>query len=215
MKVKWLGHASFLITSQEGTRIITDPYKVVGGLSYDPVNESADIVTVSHEHGDHNNTAGVAGNPDLVKGPGVTHARGIEFQGIAAYHDASQGKERGPDTIFCFTVDGIRLCHLGDLGAPLSTEQVKEIGKVDIVMLPVGGFYTIDAAVASSTLEALNPRVALPMHYKTDKCSYPIAGVDDFLKGKKNVRRPGSTEVELTADNLPRASEIIVLQHAL
>lgn len=215
MKVKWLGHACFLITSQEGTRIITDPYKVVGGISYDPVTESADIVTVSHEHGDHNNAAAVAGKPEVVKGPGVKRARGIEFKGIAAYHDTSQGKARGPDTIFCFTMDGIRLCHLGDLGTPLGAEQVKEIGKVDILMLPVGGFYTIDASVASSTLQALNPGVALPMHYKTAKCSYPIAGVEDFLKGKKNVRRLDSTEVELTESTLPAASEIIVLKHAL
>jgi len=215
MKVKWLGHASFLITSEEGTGIITDPYATGMGISYGDIKENADIVTVSHEHGDHNNAAAVSGNPEVVKGAGVQEAKGIRFKGIASYHDETQGSERGPNTIFCFAVDGVNLCHLGDLGHRLSDEQAAEIGDLDILMTPVGGFFTIDAAVATEIVEKLQPRVVIPMHYSTDKCAYPIAGVDDFLKGKSDVKRMDATEVEFSKSDLPSSTEIVVLKHAL
>ncbi len=215
MKVKWLGHASFLITSEEGTRIITDPYATGMGISYGDIKENADIVTVSHDHGDHNNAAAVSGNPQVVKGAGVQEAKGIQFKGIASYHDETQGSERGPNTIFCFAVDGVNLCHLGDLGHRLSDEQAAEIGDLDILMTPVGGFFTIDAAVATDIVEKLQPRVVIPMHYSTEKCAYPIAGVDDFLKGKADVKRLDATEAEFSKSGLPSSTEIVVLKHAL
>lgn len=215
MKVKWLGHASFLITSEEGTRIITDPYATGMGISYGEIKEAADIVMVSHEHGDHNNAAAVSGSPQVVKGAGVQEAKGIQFKGIASFHDDAEGSQRGPNTIFCFTVDDVKLCHLGDLGHHLSEQQVADIGDVDVLLIPVGGFFTIDAAVATQTTEKLKPRVVIPMHYSTDKCAYPISGVDDFLKGKANVKRMDASEVELTKSELPSATEIVVLKHAL
>lgn len=215
MKVKWLGHASFLITSEDGTRIITDPYATGMGISYGDIKEHADVVTVSHEHGDHNNAAAVSGNPEVVKEAGVHEAKGIRFNGIASYHDEAEGSQRGPNTIFCFAVDGISLCHLGDLGHQLSAAQAAEIGDVDVLMTPVGGFFTIDAAVASDIVEKLQPRVVIPMHYSTEKCAYPIAGVDDFLKGKANVNRMDASEAEFTKKDLPSSTEIVVLKHAL
>ncbi len=215
MKVKWLGHASFLITSEEGTKIITDPYATGMGISYGEIQEAADIVMVSHEHGDHNNVAAVSGSPQVVKGNGVQEAKGIQFKGIASFHDDAEGSQRGPNTIFCFTVDDLKLCHLGDLGHQLSEQQVADIGDVDVLLLPVGGFFTIDAAVATQTTEKLKPRVVIPMHYSTDKCAYPISGVEDFLKGKANVKRMDASEVELTKSELPSAAEIVVLKHAL
>lgn len=215
MKVKWLGHASFLITSEEGTRIITDPYATGMGISYGEIKEAADIVMVSHEHGDHNNAAAVSGSPQLVKGAGVQEAKGIQFKGIASFHDDAEGSQRGPNTIFCFTVDDVKLCHLGDLGHHLSEQQIADIGDVDVLLIPVGGFFTIDAAVATDTTEKLKPRVVIPMHYSTDKCAYPISGVEDFLKGKVNVKKMDASEVELTKSELPSATEIVVLKHAL
>src|SRR4030042_2055382 len=116
MKVKLLGHASFLISSETGVKIITDPYPQGSGLSYAPVNETADIVTVSHDHFDHNNISSVPGTPEVITGNGIKNVKGIQFKGMATHHDQSQGKERGANTIFCFSVDGIKLCHLGDLG---------------------------------------------------------------------------------------------------
>jgi len=215
MKVKWLGHASFLLTSDDGTRVVIDPYGPVEGLNYDPINETAEIVTVSHGHGDHNNVAAVKGNPEVVEGAGVKLARGIEFTGISTSHDTTQGSERGANTIFCFALDGVMVCHLGDLGHRLSDADVAQIGKVDVLLTPVGGHFTIDAAVATETCNALKPRVVVPMHFRTDKCAYPIADVEPFLEGRSNVRRAGDSEIELNKEKLPQATETVVLDHAM
>lgn len=215
MKIKWLGHACFLITSRDGIRIITDPYAVGGGIKYAPVTEAADVVTVSHDHGDHSNVSSVQGRPEVVKGSGAKTARGIQFRGIATYHDAARGQQRGSNTVFCFTVDDIRLCHLGDLGHKLDPGQVNEIGAVDMLFVPVGGFYTIDATVANQTIEQLRPRVVIPMHFRTPRCDYPIADVEDFLVGRKNVRRAEASEVEFEPNSLPASTETVLLRPAL
>jgi L-ascorbate metabolism protein UlaG (beta-lactamase superfamily) len=215
MKVKWLGHACFLITSREGLRVITDPYAPGGGISYSPIKETADVVVVSHDHGDHNNVSTVQGKPEVIKGSGKKKVKGVHFRGVATSHDASQGQQRGTNTVFCFAMDDIKLCHLGDLGHVLSPGQITEIGAVDILFVPVGGFFTIDALVASQVCDQLKPKIIIPMHYKTPKCAYPIAGVQDFLKGKKNVRKVESSEVEFERDKLPTATEIVLLQPAL
>ena len=215
MKIKWLGHACFLITSRDGLRVITDPYAVGGGINYSPIKETADVVVVSHDHGDHSNVSTVQGKPEVVKGSGTKTARGIQFKGIASYHDDSQGTQRGLNTVFCFAIDNMKLCHLGDLGHVLDPEQVNEIGAVDILFAPVGGFFTIDASVASRVCDQLKPKVVIPMHFKTPKCDYPIAGVEDFLGGKKDVRRVGNSEADFERERIPAATEIVLLQPAL
>jgi L-ascorbate metabolism protein UlaG (beta-lactamase superfamily) len=215
MRIKWLGHACFLVTSAGGVRIITDPYAVGGGIDYSPIEEIADVVVVSHDHGDHNNVSAVQGKPEVIKGPGTRTAQGIGFKGVATAHDTSQGTQRGSNTIFCFAVDDLTLCHLGDLGHVLSQVQVTEIGAVDILFVPVGGFFTIDAAVANQVCDQLKPKVIIPMHFKTSKCAYPIARVEDFLEGKKNVRKTMASEVEFQREELPTATEIVLLQPAL
>lgn len=213
MKIKWLGHASFMITSDTGIKIITDPYATGEKLNYGEIKESADIVTVSHGHGDHNNVAAVRGNPEVVRGTATV--KGVEFRGLPTYHDDAEGQQRGENTIFCFEVDGIRVCHLGDLGHPLDDKQVTELGSVDILLIPVGGYYTIDARVATEVCNQLKPRVIIPMHYKTDKLAYPIAGVDEFLQGKGNLSRLDTSEVEFKQGELPASTQIIVLKSAL
>jgi len=215
MKVKYLGHSAFLITSEKGLKIITDPYKTSPSLTYGEIKESADIVTISHEHFDHFNPAAVRGNPQVVKGAGRIVVKGIEFNGIASYHDEARGRMRGNNIIFCFDVDGMRVCHLGDLGHLLDDRQLKEIGDVNILFIPVGGYFTIDARAASQVCNQLKPSVIIPMHYKTEKGIPGIAGVDEFLKGKDNVNRQASSEVEFKADKLPAISQIMVLKPAL
>ncbi|MBM3167467.1 MAG: MBL fold metallo-hydrolase [Chloroflexi bacterium] len=215
MKLKWLGHACFLITSDSGLRIITDPYTVGGGVGYSPVKESADIVTASHGHADHNNVEAVGGSPEVVTGAGVREVKGIKIKGVDTHHDESAGKARGDNVVFCLSVDGVKVCHLGDLGHRLSSQQVADIGAVDVLLVPVGGFFTVDAAVASQVCDDLKPKVIVPMHYKTSKLEYPIAGVEDFLKGKQNVKEIDSSEVDLKAGQLPGVEEIIVLKHAM
>jgi len=214
MKVKWLGHAAFLITSDSGTRIITDPYATSSSVTYDEIKESADIVTVSHEHGDHNNVAAVRGDPEVIKG--TAEVKGIKFNGIPTHHDDAGGSQRGKNVIFCFEVDGIRVCHLGDLGHPLGDNQVADIGKVDILLVPVGGNYTIDARIATGVCGKLAPKVIIPMHFRNDRCSnFPVAGVDDFLQGKGNVTELDTSEKEFKQGELPATTQIIVLKPAL
>lgn len=214
MKAKWLGHACFLITSEAGLKIIADPYIEGSGIKYSPVNESADIVTVSHDHFDHNNVSAVKGNPEVVKSSGTKTVKGVQFKGVPTYHDESKGSQRGNNIVFCFTIDGIRICHLGDLGHDLSKEEITEIGDVDVLLIPVGGFFTIDSKVATRVCESLKPKVIVPMHFKTSKLDFPISQVDDFLAGKPNVKKLNTSEVEFKASGLPATSEIVVLQPA-
>lgn len=215
MKIKWLGHASFLMTSEEGKKIITDPYSVSGGISYAPINESADVVTISHDHGDHSNYRAIKGNPHIINREGTSKVKGIEFKGISSYHDAAKGSQRGSNIIFCFTVDGINICHLGDLGHLLSQKQITDIGPVDLLLIPVGGYYTVDAEQATAVSQSLKAKVVIPMHYKTTRCDYPITQVEEFLTGKKNVRRLDASEVEFRKKKLHEETEVVVLQHAL
>ena len=217
MKVKWLGHACFLLTSEGGLRIITDPYTPgVFGLEYASPAETADIVTVSHDHADHNNVAAVKGNPQVVRGAGSHEAKGIQFKGIATAHDESSGKERGSNTIFCFTLDGINVCHLGDLGHDLSDQTAADIGDVDVLLIPVGGNFTIDAAVANTVCKTLAPKVVIPMHFKNARCpSFPVAGVEDFTRGRQQVKTAAGSEVEIKKEQLPTGTETIVLKPAL
>jgi len=215
MNIKYLGHAAFVITSGTGIKIITDPYETSHDLTYGEITESADIVTVSHDHFDHSNVAAVKGNPEVVRRTGRSTAKGMEFRGIATYHDEAKGKLRGNNIIFCFEVDGIRVCHLGDLGHLLDDKQVAEIGSVDIVLIPVGGYYTIDAKAATEVCNQLKPRVIMPMHYKTEKGIPNIVGVDGFLGGKANVSQPDASQAEFKRGELPATSQIIVLKPAL
>ncbi len=213
MKVKWLGHASFLITSDKGTRIITDPYAPGQALKYGEVKGPADIITTSHEHGDHNCTASVQGNPQVVKDS--AEVKEIRFKAIPTYHDDTKGSQRGNNNVFCFEVDRVKVCHLGDLGHPLTDKQVVDVGKVDVLLMPVGGFYTIDATTATGVADQIKPRVIIPMHFRNERCEFPISPVDDFLAGKKNVTKMNSSEVEFKATTLPTSTQVIVLKPAL
>ncbi len=215
MRVKWLGHACFLITSRDGLRVITDPYAVGGGINYSPIKETADVVSVSHGHDDHSNVSAVKGKPETINSDGIKTAKGIQFRGITTHHDEVQGGKRGSNIIFCFTMDDIKFCHLGDLGHVLNPEQVSEIGAVDILFVPVGGYFTIDAEVATQVCDQLGPKVIIPMHFKTPKCAYPIADVEDFLKGKKNVRRIDNSEVDFEVEKLPANTEILILRPSM
>jgi L-ascorbate metabolism protein UlaG (beta-lactamase superfamily) len=218
MKIKWYGHAAFLITSDQGTKIIIDPYEpgAFGGqLSYGKIEDQADIVIISHDHADHNYTKDLPGTPQTVKGSGSKTVKGVSMKGISTYHDPSKGSERGANTIFTLKIDNIRLCHLGDLGHLLSDKELSEIGPVDILLIPVGGFFTIDSKEAAHVAERIKPKILIPMHFKTEKCGFPIAPVEDFLKGKTNTKRLKTSEATFGEATLPQQMEIVVLEHAL
>ncbi|MDD5702087.1 MAG: MBL fold metallo-hydrolase [Dehalococcoidales bacterium] len=211
MQIRWLGHASFVITTLDKTKIITDPYETGGGINYKPINESADIVTQSHNHGDHNNARAIKNNPVILTKAGTQVSRGISIKAIPSFHDETQGSLRGQNLIFCFNADAMNLCHLGDLGHTLNQKHLAEIGPVDILIIPVGGFFTINARAATEIVQNINPRLVIPMHYRNPGVDLPIAGVDDFLKGKSNVRRLNSNEIEVKKEDLPEQTEIAVL----
>lgn len=216
MKIRWNGHASFTITAQDGTVIVTDPYEpgcFGGGIQYGVVDDRADVAVVSHEHADHNYVKGLKGNPRVVKHTDT--AKGIQFTGVAGFHDESRGKERGTNMVFAFAVDGVRILFAGDLGHQLSADDLKKLGTIDLLLAPVGGFFTIDAAGASKLVEAVKPKVMIPMHFKTGKCTFPIAPVDDFLKRMTQVKKLNASEVELSREKLPaKGPEVWVLEPA-
>jgi len=205
MKIRWLGHASFLIEGQ-GVRIVTDPYDQIG-IEFPQVE--ADVVTSSHDHFDHNAVDKVGGSPAVVRGAGTHRAAGVEFVGIETYHDETGGSQRGKNTVFCFELEGIRVCHLGDLGHRLDEATVSEIGRVDILMVPVGGTYTIDAGGAADVVEALKPRVVIPMHFRIPGLALPISDEGDFTQRFARVERVD--ELELTPQSLPEEMTVYVL----
>jgi L-ascorbate metabolism protein UlaG (beta-lactamase superfamily) len=144
---------------------VTDPYDTsMVGLKYPKVE--ADIVTISHNHSDHNKKENIAGNPKLVSGPGEYEIKGVSIFGTRSFHDKKQGAERGENTIYTIVMDGITLCHLGDLGHKISEEQEEAIGNVDILFVPTGGFYTIGPEEATEIVSIIDPKVVIPMHYK-------------------------------------------------
>jgi L-ascorbate metabolism protein UlaG (beta-lactamase superfamily) len=213
MKIRYLAHASFLITADDGTRIITDPYTAGQGFKYAPIDEAADIVTVSHDHGDHNNVAGIKGNPQVVRDSATV--KGITFKAVPTAHDDKGGAERGKNMVMCMVVNGVRIVHLGDLGHFLTDNQVTEIHKVHVLLVPVGGHFTIDAATATEVADQVRARVIIPMHYKTDKSELPIGGVEEFLKAKDNVTMVDGSELEFTVPTLPASPQIMVLKPSL
>jgi len=209
MKIKWLGQSAFQI--QSNSDLVMDPYgPKVGEL---PSELSADVVTVSHQHFDHNYTKGVSGNPQIIDGPGQFSVKGFEIKGIKSFHDDENGTKRGENTIFRISAEGLTLCHLGDLGHLLTPEQIQEIGSVDILMIPVGGHYTIDADEAVRVVSQLNPKIVLPMHYKPENwpLDLPIAGVDKFteLIGWKVIEQ--ADEFEINESNLNSISNLVVV----
>ena len=142
------------------------------------------MVTLSHEHKDHSGVGVVTGCPIIIRGNGKFIAKEVEFLGVATYHDDERGEKRGGNTVFVISVDGLRIAHLGDLGHVLTSDQAAEIGNVDIALVPVGGNYTIDAAQAWKVAGQIDAQMIIPMHYSSEKCLFPIAGVEDFIADK-------------------------------
>lgn len=194
MNIIWHGHAFFQIITNRGKEeklsIAIDPFSEEIGLRVPSVQ--ADILLITHDHYDHNNTKAVKGNPFLIQGPGEYEIKGVFVQGIAAYHDKTQGKERGGVTIYTIDIEGIRLCHLGDFGQKeLTPDQVEKIGDCDILVIPAGGVYTISGQEASRVVSQIEPRIVIPMHYQLPKLKLKskLENLDKFLKamGQKGI----------------------------
>lgn len=180
LKIRWLGHSCFYITSDNGTRILTDPF--AESVGYRLPDVEADIVTVSHNHYDHNNTRIVKGQFKIFNNSGSFEHKGVQIKGISSFHDDVKGSKRGGNIIFVLNVDDVRICHLGDLGHVIDESTASEIGQIDVLLVPVGGTFTVDAQKAREVIELIKPGTIIPMHYKTPDLSFEIAGVGDFTR---------------------------------
>jgi L-ascorbate metabolism protein UlaG (beta-lactamase superfamily) len=206
--ITWLGLSCFRIRSSQAV-IITDPFPP--GLGYTLGKQKADIVTVSHPHPSHSYDQGINSEHRLVKGPGEYEISGVLILGIDTYHDSVKGQSRGKTTIYLMEIDGVNVCHLGDLGHVLSDEDVEEIGNVDVLLLPVGGVSTINAAMAAEVIRKLGPKFVIPMHYKTEKTDRDLEPVDNFLKEMGLAQVEPRTKLNVSRSNLPLTTEVVVL----
>lgn len=200
MKIKWLGHSCFKITSKKGIRILTDPFD--DNVGYRVPSVESDIVTLSHGHYDHNFIDCVSGNFEVITKVGMFNVKDIPLIGIHTYHDEVQGDKRGNNIIYVFNIDDLRVAHLGDLGHTLSPAQIEMIGEVDILLIPVGGVYTINGEQAAEVVEQLKPSVVIPMHYKTEPLKFELDSVESFLGRMSNVERLQSQVIEISKDKI-------------
>ena len=211
MDITWLGHSCFRLKGSHAT-VITDPYSP--DLGYSLGKPTARIVTVSHQHPGHSYFQGVGGQPKVVSGPGEYEISGVLIIGIATFHDGEGGKKRGKNTVYLMEIDEVTVCHLGDLGHVLSGGQVEEIDSVDVLLLPVGGVSTINAAKAAEVVRQLEPKAVIPMHYQTPALKRELEPVDRFLKeiGAKEVAP--QAKLSLTKSNLPLSTHVFLLDYS-
>jgi L-ascorbate metabolism protein UlaG (beta-lactamase superfamily) len=215
MDILPLGLSSFKIRGKNAS-VVTDPFNASSvGLKF-PKNVEADIVTVSHDHPDHNEVAAVAGSPFIITGPGEYEVKEVSVIGISTFHDEKKGEERGRNTIYRIQVDGVVFGHLGDLGHVLSSAQVDELNGIDVLFVPVGGVYSLDAVKASQVIADVEPRIVIPMHYGqpglNEKIFGELAPVSAFLKqmGKESVT--AVPKLSVSRDKLPAEMQIVVLE---
>ena len=193
MKLQWLGHSCFKIMLDNGRVLVTDPYDDTVG--YPPLRVKADLVLSSHGHFDHNCFAAVEGDFEIVDKPGACERFGARITGVHSWHDDAQGAKRGPNVIFSIEADGLKLVHLGDLGhQPDTPEQAAVVGGADVLLIPIGGTYTITTPEAVELIGHFRPRCAIAMHFKNRYCGFPITGCDEF------VRLTGASTLPNTVD---------------
>ena len=197
MKIKYLGHSCFECTDKNGVVLITDPYTRVG---YElPKGLRADIVTVSHGHFDHNYTQAIQAEA-IVDSPSAFAYKGVEGYGVECYHDEKFGALRGKNIIFKFVMDGLTIVHIGDIGEAASKTLVERIGKADVLLIPVGGTYTVDALGAKAYVDAISPKAVIPMHFRTVDGTIDITDVQPFLSLCENGYTAVNEETEITAE---------------
>ncbi|NLG51471.1 MAG: MBL fold metallo-hydrolase [Chloroflexi bacterium] len=179
MEISWYGQSCFRLRSR-GLALVTDPYSPETGLKLPRL--TANVVTVSHDHEDHNYVKGVKGSPYVITGPGEYEVGGVFVFGVATYHDARQGEERGKNTAYLIEFEGVTICHLGDLGHALTQEQVEQLNGIDVLLIPVGGRTTLTGARAAEVVGVLEPKVVIPMHYKIRGLEASLETANRFLK---------------------------------
>jgi len=217
MDITYLGHSAFKLKGKDAV-VVTDPFdkKLVG---FAMPQSSADIVTISHEHEDHNAWKQVGGTarrqePYVIRAPGEYEVNGVGVFGWRSFHDAQEGAERGVNTIYSIVMDGVRIVHLGDLGAVIEDDLIEGLGTVDVLLTPVGGRYSLGPKEAAIVMEKLSPSLVIPMHYKTPEHGSEFAelfGVEDFLKAMGIVDLQPVDKLKVTGDSLPEQPQVVLL----
>lgn len=204
-----LGHASFKLRGKNAT-VVTDPYDG-GGVSLKfPKHVEADILTVSHDHADHNAVHLVGGTPFFVHGPGEYEIKGVSVIGVASFHDEKEGADRGRNTMYRIEVDGVKIGHLGDLGHVLSSAQVDALDGIDILLVPIGGVYTIDAEKAAQVVSDIEPRIVIPMH--DGRSNKELAPLEQFLKVMNKGEITPVPKLTISREKLPTEMQVVVLE---
>ena len=210
MEITWLGHSCFKLKGKQAT-LITDPCSPE--LGYSLGKQTADVITVSHQHPGHSFIDVIGGNPRAVTGPGEYEIKNILIIGVATFHDNNRGSTRGKNTIYLIEMDEVAICHLGDLGHVLTDEHVEELGNVDVLLLPVGGVSTVNAPVASEIVRQLEPKIVIPMHYKTAAIKRELEPVDGFLKeiGAHDINP--QAKLSIPKSSLPLSTQVVLLEY--
>jgi L-ascorbate metabolism protein UlaG (beta-lactamase superfamily) len=210
MDITYLGHSCFRIRGSQAI-IITDPFPP--GLGYTLGKQTADIVTISHGDASHSYAQGVTG-AHTIKGPGEYEIAGVLVIGVTTYHDAVKGQTKGKNTVYLFEIDGVNICHLGDIGHIPTDEQLEQIGSIDILMVPVGGISTINANMAAQIVRKVEPKLVIPMHYKTDRTKRDLEPVESFLKEMAVTQPEPKPKLTVTKNSLPLTMQVVVLTPA-
>lgn len=209
MEINWLGHSCFRLRSRE-TTIVTDPPSREKGYSLPSMTPT--IVTISHAHPGHNASGLCGGEPRVIEGPGEYEIGGVLIAGVRTYHDDRHGQERGRNTAFVIELEEMRLCHLGDLGHIPTAEQREAMSDIDVLMVPVGGHSTINAAGAAEVISLLEPKVVIPMHYRTDLFAGDLEPLDAFLKQMGVTEAAPQARLNVTPSSLPAQTQVVVLE---
>ncbi|MBI4039004.1 MBL fold metallo-hydrolase [Candidatus Daviesbacteria bacterium] len=215
MDIYWYGQACFRLKGKK-TSVIIDPYDPQFTALKLPKDLVSEIILVTHDHKDHNYSRAVS-NPQGEKAvefnqPGEYEVAGVVITAISSFHDNSNGSERGKNNIFHLSIDNLNIVHLGDLGqSKLTEEQVVQIGQTDILLIPVGGIYTIDAKVASDIVSQLEPKIIIPMHYKIEGLKFDLESVDHFLKEMGAEGVIPQPKLSITKEKLPDEPQMILL----
>ncbi len=209
MEIDWFGHSCFRLRTRDIT-VVNDPYEKSIGLSLP--RPRADIVTISHNHQGHDNLDGVRGTPKIINGPGEYEIGGAFVTGVRLFHDKKSGKDRGKNTAYVITLDGLNLCHLGDLGHVPTQPQAEDLGNVDILLVPVGGVSTINASEATEVIALFEPMVVIPMHYRVPDLAFKLDSVDKFVK-EMGLKKAETIETyKVTKDSLPKETQVVLLE---
>jgi L-ascorbate metabolism protein UlaG (beta-lactamase superfamily) len=210
MEIFWYGQSCFRIKTK-GATIVTDPYDPQIGLKLPKL--SADIVTISHQHSDHNYLKAISGTPRVIDGPGEYEINNVFIEGLISFHDTKQGMERGLNYIFIFFIEGMKVCHLGDLGCIPDESLMDKIDGVDILIIPVGGVYTINGKQASEIISRLEPRIVIPMHYKIPGLKINLEGLEKFCKEEGICSSEKQESLKINKVTLPEEeSQIVILK---